>query len=38
MSKLLSDEQQGRFDPANPDEVLEHFKALIAKLKMVSSK
>ena len=38
MSKLLNDEKQGQFDLANPDEVLEHFKALIAKLKMVSSK
>ncbi|MBT6179442.1 MAG: HEAT repeat domain-containing protein [Deltaproteobacteria bacterium] len=38
LSKLLVAEERGRFDPANPDEVLEHFKALIAKLKMVSSK
>ena len=38
ISKLLNKEKQGQFDLTNPDEVLEHFKALIAKLKMVSSK
>jgi hypothetical protein len=38
ISKLLTQEQSGEYPNKNTDEVLEHFKALIAKLKMVSIK
>ena len=37
LQELLSKEQQGTFEEANSAEVLEHLKAIIAKLKMVSS-
>ena len=36
--KLLSEEQEGKFTQSNTGEVLEHFKAINAKLKMVSFK
>ena len=38
VAKLLLEEQQGKYTQANADEVLEHFKAISAKLKMVTFK
>ena len=37
ITKLLEEEQSGKYVEANSGEVIEHFKAIIAKLKMVSS-
>ena len=38
ISKLLNEEQNGKYTKPNSGEVIEHFKAILAKLKMVSSK
>ena len=38
IAKLLLEEQQGKYTQGNADEVLEHFKAISAKLKMVTFK
>ena len=38
ITKLLEEEQTGKYSKANSGEVIEHFKAIIAKLKMVVTK